>query len=295
MPKVFDCIQYNGEDKMLDVRLNVLDSYVDYFVISECERTFSNLIKPFFFFEQREKFKKFLPKIIYHKIEPLIFKIDSSKVGKELVWNNEWYQRNSIWIILNEIAKPEDIILFSGVDEIPDPNKLKKNILKNKTVYMMRPCYYYINCVSNEPDWTGTLQIKKKTLDKYYLKNLEFKIDEKQVRKGKPKPYGGIYWACQQFGLEAARVDKNNFRKVKKGGWHYQFYGGNTEIAKKLLSYSHIDAHERGLSNQAQLQKMKNEMKGIDPEQGIELRKVQFNKYIAPEYILNNKEKFDVI
>jgi len=33
--KIFDCFMYFDEDEVLDVRLNYLDRYVDYFVIVE--------------------------------------------------------------------------------------------------------------------------------------------------------------------------------------------------------------------------------------------------------------------
>ena len=34
--KVIDCFTYFNEDVVLDVRLNTLDEFVDYFVIVEC-------------------------------------------------------------------------------------------------------------------------------------------------------------------------------------------------------------------------------------------------------------------
>ena len=32
---IYDCFQYFNEDHVIDIRLNILDKYVDYFVISE--------------------------------------------------------------------------------------------------------------------------------------------------------------------------------------------------------------------------------------------------------------------
>ena len=32
---IYDCFQYFNEDHIVDLRLNILDKYVDYFVISE--------------------------------------------------------------------------------------------------------------------------------------------------------------------------------------------------------------------------------------------------------------------
>ena len=36
---IYDCFQYFDEDQMVDLRLNILDKYVDYFVISESTKT----------------------------------------------------------------------------------------------------------------------------------------------------------------------------------------------------------------------------------------------------------------
>ena len=35
---IYDCFQYFNEDHMVDLRLNILDKYVDYFVISESNK-----------------------------------------------------------------------------------------------------------------------------------------------------------------------------------------------------------------------------------------------------------------
>ena len=36
---IYDCFQYFNEDHIVDLRLNVLDKFVDYFVISESTKT----------------------------------------------------------------------------------------------------------------------------------------------------------------------------------------------------------------------------------------------------------------
>ena len=35
--KIYDCFMYYDEDLLLDLRLNILDKYVDFFVIVESE------------------------------------------------------------------------------------------------------------------------------------------------------------------------------------------------------------------------------------------------------------------
>ena len=36
---IYDCFQYFNEDHILDLRFNILNEYVDYFVISESNKT----------------------------------------------------------------------------------------------------------------------------------------------------------------------------------------------------------------------------------------------------------------
>ena len=36
---IYDCFQYFNEDHMVDLRLNILNDHVDYFVISESTKT----------------------------------------------------------------------------------------------------------------------------------------------------------------------------------------------------------------------------------------------------------------
>jgi len=37
--KIFDCVIYLDEDLLLDLRFNILNDYVDYFVIVESSKT----------------------------------------------------------------------------------------------------------------------------------------------------------------------------------------------------------------------------------------------------------------
>ena len=47
--KIFDCFMYFDEEVVLDLRLNTLDKYVDYFVIVESNFTHSGKKKRFKF------------------------------------------------------------------------------------------------------------------------------------------------------------------------------------------------------------------------------------------------------
>ena len=60
---IFDCFQYFDEDHILDLRLNILDEFVDHFVISESTNDHQGNDKKLNF--DINNFKKFKKKIIY--------------------------------------------------------------------------------------------------------------------------------------------------------------------------------------------------------------------------------------
>ena len=61
--KIYDCFSYLDEDLLLDLRLNILSSFVDYFVFVESNKTWQNNHKNYNF--DISKFQKFKEKIIY--------------------------------------------------------------------------------------------------------------------------------------------------------------------------------------------------------------------------------------
>ena len=66
---IYDCFSYWDEDLLLDLRLNILDNYVDYFVIVEGNKTWQNNPKKLRF--EIDKFKKFKNKIVYVPVTDL--------------------------------------------------------------------------------------------------------------------------------------------------------------------------------------------------------------------------------
>ena len=67
MMRIFDCTLFYDEDLILEVRLNMLDKYVDKFVITEATYMHSGKRKKLQF--NIDNYKKFKDKIIYIKVE----------------------------------------------------------------------------------------------------------------------------------------------------------------------------------------------------------------------------------
>ena len=127
--KIYDCFMYFDEDVILDLRLNILNPFIDYFVI--VESTFNHKGEKKLKFDIN-KYKKFENKIIY-----LIFDKEPSGIEKVFdtdmrVKYQETYikcasrengQRNFISKGLERVNE-KDLILISDVDEIPNLEKI---------------------------------------------------------------------------------------------------------------------------------------------------------------------------
>ena len=61
--RIFDCFMYFDEEILLDLRMNILDKYVDYFVIVESIYTHKGEKRKLHF--NLKRFEKFENKIIY--------------------------------------------------------------------------------------------------------------------------------------------------------------------------------------------------------------------------------------
>ena len=111
---IYDCFSYLDEDLLLDLRLNILNDFVDFFVIVEGNKTWQNNSKKLIF--DINKFKKFKDKIIYIAVEDL--------PDGDNPYLRENHQRNCILRGLSKASK-DDLIIISDLDEIPNPEALK--------------------------------------------------------------------------------------------------------------------------------------------------------------------------
>ena len=65
--KIYDCFMFFDEEMLLDLRLNIMDKYVDKFVITEATYMHSGKQKELIF--NINKFAKYKDKIIYITVE----------------------------------------------------------------------------------------------------------------------------------------------------------------------------------------------------------------------------------
>lgn len=114
--KIFDCVVFNDELDLLELRLRTAAPFVDAFVVVEADRTFSGLPKPLRFAAERERFAPWEAQI-RHVV------VDDMPVGGATRWPAEVHQRNALLRGLDGAAD-DDVVIVADVDEILHPEVL---------------------------------------------------------------------------------------------------------------------------------------------------------------------------
>ena len=196
-----DCFLFYNELDLLEIRLNCLSRYVDKFVLCESPRTLVGDPKPLYFEQNKERFKDF-------NITHLIVD-DDENVEYEDPSDREGHQRDFLMNGFKD-ADPEQIILVSDVDEIPNLKHYKGG---SEGVFRQRLYCYYLNCYTGNYKWKGTIAVKKKNI--VTLQALREKIENDRA----------IY---RRIGLKTI---------VLHGGWHFSSVGTPDQIVSKVEAF----------------------------------------------------------
>ena len=290
--KIFDCFMYFDEEVVLDVRLNTLNEFVDYFVIVESKFTHSG--------EERklklnlEKFQKFKDKIIYLVYENQPPEIENIKNEDSRLEKVEKYLFNAIYrengqrnYIQNGLNKAEqnDIILISDVDEIPNLQNINFNKINKKIILFKQNMFYYkFNLQLPNLIWTGTKACKKKEL-----------INPQWLRNIKDRKYP--FYRIDTFFSEK-KYKSIDF--IEDGGWHFTNIKTAEEIEHKLKSYLHHREFDENPLTVSQIDKIIKDKRAIYDlnvdktvnkiGNGNDLKKFDINK--LPIYIQKNLNTF---
>ncbi len=232
--KIFDVFLFFNELDLLELRLETLYEVVDYFVITELFETFSGNSKSSLFEKEKKRYEKYSDKIIYNfvskdKIEDLkkdkfldyisdfngvVSYQNNGKSYKHLhkTLKREVQHRDSAILGFIDIAEPNDFILLSDLDEIPNPLAIQQAILREEeeiSYFKMEWYLYWMNNKISSP-WFGTVLLKFKNLKNRSLNTIRYaSSDEKNVP-------GNI---------------------IKNGGWHFSYLGGFQAIREKLNAH----------------------------------------------------------
>jgi|TARA_Y100000389_G_scaffold7002_1_gene6709 beta-1,4-mannosyl-glycoprotein beta-1,4-N-acetylglucosaminyltransferase len=234
--KIFDCFMFYDEELLLDVRMNILNDFVDYFIIVE-SKYFHNGLKRELKFDINN-YSKFRDKIIYlvHDQQPnSIQKIDPTDdydlISKKKITNahiRENDQRNFIEKGLDK-SDDDDLILISDVDEIPNLEKVDLKKIKNKIIMFEQNIFYYkFNRYLPDFKWFGTKACKKKSL-----------INPQWLRNIKSNKYSFL-----RIDTFFSNSKYSNKHYIKNGGWHFSNLKNSKDIEIKLKSYLHHHDYE---------------------------------------------------
>lgn len=152
-PRIYDCFTFFNELDILEIRLNELYDHVDLFFLVEGTKTFSNMDKPLYFLENKERFKDFSEKIVH-------IVLDDYPEFKD-AWQYDFLQRNQIGCVL-DFCQPQDFVLISDVDEIPRVSAIRSAVsTPEPKIFEMSPQVYYVNCTEKcRPFWPGTRMVR---------------------------------------------------------------------------------------------------------------------------------------
>lgn len=218
---IVDAFTFYNELEMLQFRLELLDRYVDKFIIVEADHTFSGQPKKSIFLENRDLFKRYEHKIIHS-----IAKIDTGALSLDKrpdvysptddFWSIEYTQRNHIGKVLRDQQIPGSaIVLLADVDEIPDLSLMRaiawnpfrrKKIRKNAWVLRMETYYY------------NAQKLRTEICQATILASCRRMMDETP---------------------QALRNGRSVHPVIENGGWHFSYFMSPDMIATKIASFSH--------------------------------------------------------
>lgn len=278
--KTYDIFTFFNEIELLEIRLELLYNHVDYFVIVECDETFSGNKKEMFFEKNKNIFEKYKSKIVYFKNTNIIKDFDSihDKLNSDLTtdferdvlnlcltsdnipkgevhWLKEFYQKEFLRKPLLDLnLNDDDLCFISDLDEIWNPNT--KQLIDFNNINRLRQLQYvyFLNNRSNE-NWAGTIATK----------------------------YGNIKNNC----LNHIRThSKNQYTFIENGGWHFSFIGGVERVIKKIESYGHQEYNTLSIKNSIN-EKIKQNRDFIDRPFGFWV-----DEKDLPTLLLENKNKY---
>ena len=277
---------------MLEVRFNILNKYVDKFIVAEAKYSHSGEKKKLNF--DINKFSKFKKKIIYIVIdnepnEVVYQKKDNNKFEKrEDMRTNSIkriaHQRNKIMDYLSE-ADDDDFIFYSDNDEIPNLENLNFENIQNKILIFKQKLFYYkFNLYCDRVDWFGTKGCKKKKI-----------ISFSWLREVKAKKYSFF-----RFDTFFSKAKYSNVKIVEDGGWHFSQLKTPKDIEIKLLNQEHHDEYKfarKNLPSVADLVKRKSivydhKAKSTDYKFFNEFKLKTLSMSHMPSFLKQNVEKY---
>jgi len=237
--KVIDCFPFFNEKELLELRINLLNDYVDQFIISELNYTHSGISKEFICKNLIEELN--LPK---EKIKVLEIKIDdnslipneideynsseSKSAAESKAWTRERIQRDAVLSIIDNYSD-DTVFILSDCDEIIDPKYVE---------------YFSSVCRNNHQN-----------IIKVPLILFEGRADKRLFENNSPVPWQNSLLLCTAKQLKnggtPTKMRSNVLNEyqprwiteknviVQDCGWHFTWMGGEERRKKKADSFIH--------------------------------------------------------
>lgn len=258
MKKIIDCFSFYNEIDLLTYRLNILNNYVDYFILIESTHTYIGKEKILFFNENKSLFEDFNNKIIHVIVNDFPHKFPNINISNQEQWINEKYQRNCIVHGINQLKlEDSDIIMISDLDEIPNPDIL--SILKNNdiqlTIASFEMDFYYYN-------------LNSKLVNKwYYSKIISYKT-------------------YKELNISFDNIRFYQCNSIKNGGWHLSYFGDSKFIKNKIEMFSHQEYNNINYTDEEKIEeRIKNSNDLFDrPYEKINKISIKDNNNLPPLY-----------
>lgn len=213
---ILDAFTFYNELNMLEYRLQELYDHVDWFILVEATHTFRGDPKPLFFTENRERFRRYLDKIIVVVVEDMPMDTDA--------WGRERHQRNAIRRGVEQVSPSmESILLISDVDEIPDKTILP--LLSSDTLYTLEQDMYYYDCT--------------------------WKYNESCIAAKSVPIHLYLHYDCDAHKI---RFDIKNLPRIRYAGWHFSYFGDANFIRTKIESFSHQEYNSETYKNRTHVE-----------------------------------------
>ncbi len=284
---------YFNEDEILDLRFNILNKKVDYFVIVESTYNHKGERRKLLFnIKKFEKFKRKIIYLVYDQIPQNVVDIDKNDTKKvkinKYIYNAVFRENAQRNYIINGIieANKEDIIIISDIDEIPNINSYDFSKIENEIVIFKQDMFHYKYnlCIPNFK-WSGSKAVRRKIL-----------VSPQWLRNVKNRKYP-IYRIDTFF----SKKKYINIKMVDNGGWHFTNIKTANEILNKFRSYLHHWEFDEANISEKEIQDLINSKQAIYNlktdkrnnkfKNGVTLEKYSIKK--LPIYMQENLKKYE--
>jgi len=292
MKKIVDCFPFFNEVELLELRIRMLDPYVDLFVISEANRTHSGLPKEY-------NVKRLIRELNLPADKIRVLEVDlyaeeaqtpsyidichatSAKSAEDAIaWTRERLQRDAVSKIIDEFDD-DDIFIMSDCDEIIDPTAIDflANIARENPEILVRvplrllessADYEVVNHLGESVPWDESMFLCMK----HHIKVTEITLLKANKVANEFSPWDGLF--ATQDG-----------RRIENLGWHFTWMGDkNRKLVKSQSFIHHSNLNVVNNVSQETLGFLSQHLdKNIETEKKYRLRKIDRN--LLPKMIFD--------